>query len=300
MDRFEQMRAFAAIVEAGGFSRASERLGLSRAALSKQLRQLEDRLSVRLLHRTTRRVSATEAGRRFYSQCRRVLDDVAAAEESVAPTGIAPRGELRVIAPTNFGLAYLGAAITQFLLTHGDLTIDLSLSDRPIDPIESGHDLAIRVVNTAPPNSTSLAATRLSVSRRILCAAPAYLAARGTPMRPAELAAHDCLSYSYVEDPRCWRFKKAGKDYAATVSGRIVTSAGQVLRTAALTGLGIAYGPIIFFREDMEAGRLSRVLADYDLPTVSIYSLYPVGRHASPKVRAFNEFMRTFFADKFL
>ncbi len=299
MDRFEQMRVFACVVEAGGFTRATQRAGMSRAALSKLVLQLEERLDARLLNRTTRQVGMTEAGRLFYEQCRRILDDVSTAEQSAARAGTEPQGELRVVAPTNFGLAHLGAAITEFLIAHRELKIDLSLNDRAIDPIDGGYDLAIRVINSSLPDSASLAATKLTTSRRILCASPDYLAQRGIPGHPRDLSKHECLSYSYVDDPRNWRLRADGKEHVVGVTGRIVTSAGQVLRTAAAAGLGIAYGPTIFFREELAAGRVVPVLPDYELPQASIYAIYPVSRHPSPKVRAFNAFMQKFFAGKF-
>lgn len=299
MDRFEQMRVFVSVVEAGGFTRAVKRAGMSRAAISKHVQQLEERLGARLLNRTTRQVSLTEAGRQFHEQSRRILDEVTSAERSVAKAGVELHGELRVVAPTNFGLAWLGPAITEFLIAFPDIRIDLSLNDRAIDPIESGHDLAIRVIGSNLPDFASLAATKLTTSSRILCASADYLARRGVPRHPRDLATHDCLSYSYVDDPRAWRLKGRGREHVVAVSGRIVTSAGQVLRTAATRGLGIAYGPTIFFREEIEAGRVVQVLPDYELPQAAIYAIYPVSRHPSPKVAAFNRFMQAFFAEKF-
>ncbi|MDF2116447.1 LysR family transcriptional regulator [Roseiarcaceae bacterium H3SJ34-1] len=302
MDRFEQMRVFASVVEAGGFTRAMPRAGMSRAAVSKHVLQLEERLGVRLLNRTTRQVGMTEAGRIFYEQCRRILDEVASAEQGAAQISGEPHGELRVVAPTNFALTYLGDAITEFLLAYHDLKIDLSLNDRAVDPIDGGYDLAIRVINSALPDSASLAATRLTTSSRILCASPAYLLEHGTPRQPQELSKHQCLSYSYVDDPRSWRLKgkgqEKGKEHVVSVSGRIITSAGQVLSTAAAAGLGIAYGPTVFFQDAIARGKVVQVLPDYDLPQVSIYAIYPVSRHRSPKVTAFTGFMQKFFAGK--
>ena len=188
MDRFEQMRVFVSVVEAGGFSRAAPRAAMSRAAISKHVMQLEERLGARLLNRTTRHVSLTDAGRRFYDQCRRILGDVSAAEVSVARAGAEPSGELRIVAPTNFGLTMIGPAISEFLLAYRDISVDLSLNDQLIDPIDGGYDIAIRVIVGQPPDSTSLRAVRLSTSRRILCASPDYLARRGTPRQPEDLA----------------------------------------------------------------------------------------------------------------
>jgi DNA-binding transcriptional LysR family regulator len=295
MDRFENTRIFVAVVEAGGFTRAAERLGLSRAATSKHVLQLEDRLGARLLHRTTRRVSVTAAGRAFYEQCRAILADLDEAERSAGTLHNEPRGELRLIAPTNFGLADIGTAITDFLVAYPRLRINLTLSDRPLDPIEGGYDVAISV-DRPRGTSTSLVVRKLNTSRRVLCAAPDYLMRRGMPLAPEELSRHDCLSYSYVLAPEEWHLIGADGERVAKVSGPIVTSHRHVLRTAAVRGLGIAYGPIDFFRDDLDAGRLSPVLPDFRLPEATIYAVYPVSRRLSAKVKVFNDFMTRHFA----
>jgi DNA-binding transcriptional LysR family regulator len=295
MDRFENVRVFVAVVDGGGFTRAAERLGLSRAATSKHVLQLEERLGARLLHRTTRRVSVTAAGRSFYEQCRGILADLDEAERSAGELHNEPRGELRVIAPTNFGLADIGTAICDFLVAYPLLRLSLTLNDRPPDPIEGGYDVAISVGRPRGA-STSLIVRKLNISRRVLCAASDYLKRRGTPRTPEDLSRHDCLSYSYVAAPEEWHLIGADGERVAKVSGPIVTSHRHVLRTAAVRGLGIAYGPIDFFRDDLAAGRLSAVLPDYRLPEATIYAVYPVSRRLSAKVKAFNDFMTRHFA----
>jgi DNA-binding transcriptional LysR family regulator len=295
MDRFENARVFAAVVEAGGFTRAAERLGLSRAAASKHVLQLEDRLGARLLDRTTRRVSATAAGRRFYEQCRRILTEFDEAERSASALHQEPRGELRVIAPTNFGLTEIGTAITDFVVAFPRLRVNLTLNDRLTDPIEGGYDIAISV-GMPRGTSSSLIVRQLNTSRRILCAAPDYLKRRGTPQTPEDLVRHDCLSYSYIAEPDEWHLTGADGEQVVKVSGPIVTSHSEVLRTAALRGLGIAYGPINFFRSEIDGGRLTPVLSDYRLPGATIYAVYPASRQLSAKVKVFNDFMTRFFA----
>jgi len=295
MDRFENARVFAAVVEAGGFTRAAERLGLSRAAASKHVLQLEDRLGARLLDRTTRRVSATAAGRRFYEQCRRILTEFDEAERSASALHQEPRGELRVIAPTNFGLTEIGTAITDFVVAFPRLRVNLTLNDRLTDPIEGGYDIAISV-GMPRGTSSSLIVRQLNTSRRILCAAPDYLKRRGTPQTPEDLVRHDCLSYSYIAEPDEWHLTGADGEQVVKVSGPIVTSHSEVLRTAALRGLGIAYGPINFFRSEIDGGRLTPVLPDYRLPDATIYAVYPASRQLSAKVKVFNDFMTRFFA----
>ena len=295
MDRFENARVFAAVVEAGGFTRAAERLGLSRAATSKHVQQLEQRLGARLLHRTTRRVAVTNAGRTFYEQCRRILGDLEEAERAAGELHNEPRGELRVIAPTNFGLAEIGTAITELIRKYPRLRINLTLNDRLTDPIEGGYDIAISV--DMPRGSlASLVARKLNSSRRILCAAPDYLARRGEPQTPEDLTQHDCLSYSYVARPDEWHLAGPDGERIVKVSGPLVTSHRHVMRVAAERGLGIAYGPVDFFREDIGAGRLRPVLPRYRLPEATIYAVYPASRQLSAKVKVFNDFMARYFA----
>jgi len=295
VDRFENLRVFVAVIEAGGFTAAAQRLCLSRAATSKHVQQLEQRLGARLLDRTTRRVSTTAAGRAFYEQCRRILAELEEAEHSAGELHNEPRGELRVVAPTNFGLAEIGTAITDFVAAFPRLRVNLTMSDRLSDPIEGGYDIAISV-DMPRGASSSLIARKLNTSHRILCAAPDYLTRRGTPQIPEDLVGHDCLSYSYIAVPDEWHFVGAGGERVVKVSGPIVTSHRHVLRTAAVRGLGIAYGPIDFFREDVGAGRLVQVLGDYQLPEATIYAVYPVSRRLSAKVKVFNDFMGRFFA----
>jgi DNA-binding transcriptional LysR family regulator len=295
MDRFENARIFAAVIEAGGFTKAAERLGLSRAAASKHVLALEQRLGARLLDRTTRRVSATAAGRTFYENCRRILAELEEAERAAGELHNEPRGELRVVAPTNFGLADIGAAIADFVVAYPELRLNFTMNDRPADPIAGGYDIAISV-DMPRGTSSNLIARKLNSARRVLCAASAYLKTRGAPQTPEDLASHDCLSYSYVAVPDEWHLTGPDGERVVKVNGPIVTSHRHVLRTAAVRGLGIAYGPVDFFRDDLEAGRLVRVLPDYALPEATIYAVYPASQKLSAKVKVFNDFMAKHFA----
>jgi DNA-binding transcriptional LysR family regulator len=295
MDRFENTRVFAAVVDAESFTAAAERLGMSRAAVSKHVLQLEERLGARLLNRTTRRVSVTESGRIFYEQCRRILADLEDAERAAGELHNEPRGELRIMAPTNFGLAEIGAAITDLALAYPRLRINLTLNDHVTDPIAEGYDIAISVGRPRGASS-SLIARKLNSSRRILCATPDYLARRGTPQQPEDLAQHACLTYSYLAEPDEWHLIGHDGERVVKISGPIVTSHREVLKTAVVRGLGIAYGPVIFFREDIKAGRVVEVLPKFKLPEETIYAVYPVGQQRSAKVLAFNDFMSRYFA----
>ena len=198
-------------------------------------------------------MSVTAAGRTFYEQCRRILADLDDAERTASELHNEPRGELRVIAPTNFGLTEIGTAITDFLVAYPQLRINLTLNDRLTDPIEGGYDVAISV-GMPRGTSSSLVARKLYTSQRVLCAAPDYLARRGKPHRPEDLTQHDCLSYSYLDVPDEWHFIGTDGERVVKVSGPIVTSHRPVLRTAAVRGLGIAYGPADFFRDEIEIG----------------------------------------------
>ena len=202
-------------------------------------------------HHTAR--SATAAGRTFYDQCRRILADLEEAERTASELHNEPRGELRVIAPTNFGLTEIGTAITDFLFAYPQLRINLTLNDRLTDPIEGGYDVAISV-GMPRGASSSLIVRKLYTSQRVLCAAPDYLAQRGRPQRPEDLTRHDCLSYSYLEVPDEWHFagsRRRARGESERADGH---QSPPVLRTAAVRGLGIAYGPADFFRDDIEAG----------------------------------------------
>lgn len=297
-NRFEQMRAFVGVVEAGGFTRAIDRTGMSRAVISRNVQELEDRLGIRLLNRTTRQVGLTEVGRNFYEKSRRILDDLDEAERSAADEGSGPQGTLRVVAPVNFGLSELGPAIADFLLAYGNVRIELSLNDRIVDPIEAGYDVAIRVLQNPPELPMTLDFHKITQSSRILCGSTEYLQTHGEPSKPVDLQEHYCLCYSYVEEPTLWRFMRRGEEYAVHVSSRIVTSASSVLATAAERGLGIAYGPEAFFRDGLSRSVLRRVLTNYTLPQVSIYSLFARSKYVPPKLQAFNDFMRRYFSRK--
>lgn len=297
-NRFEQMRAFAGVVESGGFSKSTQRTGMSRAVVSRHVLELEDRLGARLLNRTTRQVNLTETGQIFYEKCRRLLDELEEAERGVSGVSAGPQGRLRVVAPINFGLADLGPAVAEFLLEYTEIKIELSLNDHQIDPIESGYDIAIRVRQSAPALPMTLDAATIARSTRILCASKDYLNSHNEPQHPDDLRQHSCLSYSYVDDPAVWELERDGTVFNVPIQGRIVTSAGPVLATAAERGLGIAYGPKAFFREPLASGTVRQILSDYSLPRAGVYSLYERSRHVPEKIVAFNRFMKEFFTGR--
>ena len=288
LDTLVGMAVFARVVDDGGFSAAARRLGLSKSAVSKQVAALEDRLGARLLNRTTRRMSLTEAGSALIERCRRVLAEAEAAEDAVGMLQGAPAGVLRVAAPMTFGTMHLAPAIPDFLERHPGVSIDLSLNDRMIDLVEEGFDVAVRIARLA---DSSLMARKLAPMRRIMAASPDYLARRGVPARLADLAGHDCLSYSYIATGDEWSFTGPDGEQSVRPSGRLRANNGEVLRAAALAGTGIATMPTFIAGPDLAAGRLVRVLPDYDNCSGAIYAVWPSDRHPSPKLRAFVDFL---------
>lgn len=283
------MAVFARVVEAGSFSGAAAALGLSKSAVSKQVARLEDRLGVRLLNRTTRQLSLTEAGTAFYDHCRQLVADAEAAEAAVTHLASAPRGTLRVTAPMSFGQHHVAPALPAFLAAYPELSVDLQLNDRWVDVIEEGFDLAIRIGQL--PDS-SLVARRLAPMRRVLCAAPSYLKARGRLHHPRDLAAHSCLIYSYLASGREWRFQGPDGLVRVQVSGPLEINNGDALLAATRAGAGIANLPSFIASADICAGRVENVLPQWRDPDAgAVQAVFPAGRNLSPKVRVFVDFL---------
>jgi DNA-binding transcriptional LysR family regulator len=292
-DRLGEIEAFAAIVECGSFTAAAEQLGLSRAAVSKQLMALEDRLGVRLLNRTTRRSGVTEVGAAYYERCRQILADLDEAEHEAGQTGMRPRGVLKVNAPMTFGVMHLARTLPDFLDAWPELSIDLTLNDRVVDLLEEGVDVAVRIGRLA---DSSLIARRLAPCRFVCCAAPAYLAAHGEPRHPANLARHECLLYSYTAGREGWEFSGPGGPLAVKVKGRLRANNGEALVAAAAAGLGIALSPTFMVSEELASGRLVPILRDFPIPESGIHAVWAPGRHLSAKIRTFVDFLAARFA----
>ena len=293
MDRLAGIPAFEGVVAAGSFAGAARALGLSVAAVSKQVRALEDRLGVRLLQRTTRQVRLTEAGQRFHERCQRILADLEDAEREVAERQATARGRVRVSAPMSFGQRHLGPVVSAFLDGHPDVAIDLVLDDRFVDLLAEGFDVAVRI---AELRDSSLVARRLCASRRVLCAAPAYLAQHGTPASPDELAAHRCIGYAYMASGCDWPFGTPGGRRLVRVHGPVMSNNGDVLRVLVLDGCGIALLPTFLVADDLRDGRLREVLPDQLDGDPAVWVVQPTRRHVPLAVRAFVEFLVTRFA----
>jgi DNA-binding transcriptional LysR family regulator len=291
MDKFESMRAFAQVVEAGGFAAAARQMGVSRSAVNKLVMNLEEHLQTQLLHRTTRRVSTTDAGRAFYDRCTNILADLAAAELALSQLQVEPRGNLRVNAPMTFGTLHLAPILVEFMTQYPDLHVELTLNDRFIDPIDEGFDVTIRIAQA--PSAASLIVHALAPCPMVICAAPTYLQQHGIPTHPDDLKHHGCLHYGHLAQENTWTLMAAdGKSTVVTIHGPLCCNNGEVLRQAALNGLGIVMLPTFIVETDLQNHSLQPVLTPYHPPEIGIYALYPVNRYLSTKVKVFTDFLQ--------
>jgi DNA-binding transcriptional LysR family regulator len=296
MDRFATLAVFVKVVERQSFAAAARELLLSPAMVSKHVRALEERLGARLLNRTTRRLSLTEVGRGYYERARQVLADLEDADRAASDLQAAPRGTLKVNAPFSFGIRHVGPAVAAYLAAYPEVTIEISLGDRYIDLLAEGVDLALRIGRLA---DSSLVARRLAPIRLVPCAAPDYLARRGTPLVPRDLAGHECLLYTYAANAEEWRFVGPdGVDEVVHVSGRLFSNNGDLLIAAALGGVGIALAPTFIAGEHVQAGKLVTLLSDHAPPEAALYAVYPPGRHLSAKLRSFVDFLVARFGEE--
>lgn len=288
MDRLKAMQTFAQVVELGSFARAAARLDLSTSVCSRLVAELEAHLDARLLNRTTRSISLTEAGRVFHERCVTLLSDLEEAEAMAHAGRARARGTLRITAPINFGLKHITPLMGPFRARYPDVRLDVSLSDRMVDLVEEGFDLAIRIGES---RSASLITRRLGETSMIACAAPSYLARYGTPALPAQLVQHNCLIYEYLPNRGEWRFvDPAGAEHRVRVAGTLQTNNGEMLAGACVQGLGICCEPDFIVSDDIAAGRLTRILAEFTPPATAIHAVYASRRQLSAKVRAFVDF----------
>ncbi|GMQ76998.1 MAG: LysR family transcriptional regulator [Gammaproteobacteria bacterium] len=296
MDRFEDLRTFVRVVEAGSFTGAAERLQRAKSAVSRRVSELEDRLGVQLLNRTTRRLDLTATGRNFYTRCVRLLSDLEEAELAVSSEHASLRGTLRIASPMSFGILHLADAINDFLSLHQDLRLEADLNDRRANLIEDGFDVAIRLGALA---DSSLIARRLAPMRRVTCASPAYLERFGTPRSPDDLVNHTGLSYSNIPDSARWQYRcPNGERRAARIGNRMRVNNGDMLLSAARHGLGVVVSPTFLAYRDIEQGALVPILTEYALPEDSAYAVYPHGRHLSYRVRVFIDFLAERFGER--
>jgi DNA-binding transcriptional LysR family regulator len=293
MDKFDQIRAFTQVVISGGFAAAARQMGLSRSAVNKLVIALENELGVQLLHRSTRVVSSTEIGLAFYERCLEILASLEEAERSVTQLHTEAKGRLRVNAPMTFGTMYIAPALADFLVKYPNIQVQLTLSDRFVDPIEEGFDITVRIAEPQP--ISSLFVQPLAPAQRLLCAAPAYLETHGTPTHPTQLSEHCCLHYGQMAIENRWTLTGADGEHNVKVQGVLCSNNGEALREAAIRGLGITLLPRFIVEPALQQGTLQVVLPNYHPSQLSIEVLYPVNRHLSTKIRLMVDFLKERF-----
>ncbi|WP_062789161.1 LysR family transcriptional regulator [Aquitalea pelogenes] len=296
MDRFSEIRAFVTVAEQGSFAAAADRLDLSRAMVTKLVSALEARLGVRLMHRTTRRLSLTEAGETYLAQGGALLAELEDLDALLSQGASKASGRLRVTAPVSFGMRFLGRAIAGFQRQHPQVEVELSLNDRKVDLVDEGFDLAIRVSNL---DDSSLIARPLAKVRDRLCASPDYLLRHGVPQHPDELAQHDCLIYTLINQPHLWEYQGPdGQPGKVRIKGSLRANNGDILTDAAVHGMGITRQPEFLLQQALESGQLQTILDDYRWSCLDVSAVYPVRRHVPGKVRVFVDFLVDFFAQQ--
>jgi DNA-binding transcriptional LysR family regulator len=287
MDRFESMSVFVAVVEAQGFSAASRRLAMPLATVSRKVSELEDQLRVRLLNRSTRKISLTDSGRQFYEACRRILDDLGEAERAASGEYSAPKGELILTAPIVFGRLHLVPIVAEFLKAYGDVDVQMLLVDRVVDLFDEHIDVALRIGEL--PDS-SMIAVRIGSIGRVVCASPAYLAARGTPAHPNELASHDAVTFSGLSSAKEWPFRIGTSTEMFAVRSRFTVTTAEAALDAAIAGAGITRLLSYQAAAAVLDGRLVIVLRDHEVDPSPVSLVYPSGRLVPLKLRAFLDF----------
>lgn len=287
MDILNSMSVFVAVVEHGSLVRASEHLGMSAAAVSRQIAALEDHLSARLLHRTTRRLSVTDIGQTYFARARQILSDVAEADALAASGTARVTGLLRISAPLSFAVNRLSRWLPEFRAAHPGLRLDLDLSDRRIDLASEGIDVAVRVART--PASTNLIARRIATVRSVVCASPDYLARRGRPETPEDLAGHDTLAYSWLSSGDVWSFRRGDAERQVRLRPVIHATSGDMLCEMAGRGAGILCEPDFMVARHVEAGRLEPLLTGWETERFGLFAIYLSRKHLSAKVRLFIE-----------
>jgi DNA-binding transcriptional LysR family regulator len=283
MDRLSADRMFAAVVEAGSFAGGALRMGTSSGQASKLVSRLEAELGVRLLHRTTRALSPTEAGQAYYHRLRTVLDEFDALDAEIRDQGASPRGTVRLTAPLSFGMLRLAPIIMRFAAAHPQIALDVQLSDRLVNLVDEGFDLGVRV---GRPADSTLVARKLAEARMLVVASPGYLDGRGAPDRPENLAEHDCILDSNFREPRRWPF---GGGVTVPVTGRLMFSDPQLCLAAVETGLGIGYMPDFVAAASLRAGRVVPVLEGHTDEAFGVWAMTSSGRHLAAKTRALIE-----------
>jgi len=284
MDRLTSLTAFVRVVDNGGFSAAGRKLNMSTTMVSNHVQSLEDRLDARLLNRTTRKVSLTEVGRAYYDRCIQILADIEQADDIAGALQSMPRGTLRIYNATHI-VQFIAPVVAEFLAAYPDVKVDLTMGERAIDMIDEGYDIAIRLT---PPPDSSLIVRSLATWRHVLCCSHGYLEKHGRPQQLSELSVRNCVrhvNYPYEDE---WRFvDRKGNPASVRISGNLITNSGETLRTVTLQGGAVCLAPGFLVHDDLESGRLVRLLPEYRPVEFSMNAVYPHRHHLSAKVRTF-------------
>ncbi|SBT07853.1 Transcriptional regulator, LysR family [Candidatus Propionivibrio aalborgensis] len=293
MDKFDAMRVFCSVIEAGGFAAAADQLGISTSAVSRQVAQLEAHLNVRLLNRTTRRMSPTDEGFAYFERCTQLLADIEETEASVAGEARRPRGRLRLTAPITLGVLRLAPAFAAFSQRYPEITLDIVLSDNVSDFTEEGLDMAVRVGRIGSEN---VVARHIGETALLIAAAPAYLERAGTPVTPDDLTRHSCFTYAFSATGNHWEFVDGNGDpLSVRIGGPIKANSGMLLAEMAVAGSGVVYGPCFILLPLIERGLLVRLLPDWATRRLPIHVVYPTRRHLSARVQAMTSFLTEWF-----
>ena len=288
MDHLTALKVFRTTASTGSFAGAARQMGLSAAAVSKNIAELEAHLKMRLINRTTRSMSLTEAGAAYHERLSRILDELAEADAALAPMGTSPSGVLRVSAPLTFALTCISPDIPAFMNRYPNLRLELNLQDSRTDIIGEGYDLAIRGSDRL--EDSSLVARELMTMTHVLCGAPGYFSTAGRPAAPEDLKAHECVQFTLSGHANKWTFTRAGRSVAVPIDGRYKVSSSIAVRDAVLAGFGVSLIPRIYVEEELASGRLQAVLEDWEADRTPVYAVYP-SRHLAAKTRAFVDFL---------
>ena len=294
MDRFAVMEAFIRVVETGSFSGAARQLRVGQPSVSKMVSQLEGRLGVRLLLRSTHGLTITEAGQSYYERAKRALDEADEAEQTARGAGAALSGRLRICAAVTFARLHVIPTLPDFLTRHPDLHVDVVLDDRNVDLIEAGVDVALRVGTLS---DSTLTARKIAFCRLSVVATPSYLDRAGEPRTPADLISHEVVVYDQGGGGATWTFRRGAAETSITVTGRLRVSAAEGVRAAVLSGFGLAIGSEWMFHPELRSGQVREVLRDWELPPVGLWVVFPTGRRTSAKARAFVAFIERQLGD---
>jgi DNA-binding transcriptional LysR family regulator len=287
MDRLAAMQTFVRVAEAGSFTAVADQLNVARSAITRQIASLEAHLGVKLIARSTRRLSLTSAGATYLEQCREILDRIDQAEGDLAGERQTLRGTIRATVPLSFGLLHLTPLILDFSQTHPDIHIDVDFNDRRVNLIEEGMDLALRITENLPDTTV---ARRVTTCRFAVVASPAYLQLHGEPQHPDELARHACLAYS-LASRSSWPFLIGGQPHPVEIGGPFTANNATVLLDAALRGIGIAYQPTFVVADAIRQGSLMPILTKFPTPILDMFAVFPGTRFVPPRVRAFVDFL---------